>query len=268
MMPNLPAASTIAGTSAAGYVRTLSAPWAGDAIAVAARDVLLSWCHANDLDPALMLERDRIEIHANVGRPGYEVLWRKVDTSVPRRRDMPTQLVRTPLLVEPEGLLAGELWCGHVHRCGCDNDGRVRFFTCRQHVDPATGRHPGPHTGRPSLEPITGAPMADLGPAEWTNENPGTLAYRKGLPDVAALSAEAAHNLVLAQLTEITSRRPRPARAAILLAIGPHVRGIRAIVTRHAPAAGGPLCDRGCSPWPCPDYRDATEGIVAGWSIL
>jgi hypothetical protein len=266
MMPTMPATSTIAGTSAAGHVRTLSAPWAGDAIAAAARDVLSSWCHANGLVPARMLERDRIEIHPNPNRPGYEILWREVSADRTIRPEASTQLRRLPLLVEPEGLLAGELWCGHVHRCGCDDNGQVRFFTCRQHVDPVTGRHPGPHLGRPSLDPTTAAPMSDLGPAEWTNEHAGDVAYRDGLPDVAALPAEAAHALVLARLDAIRDARPRPPRAALLLAIGQHVQGVRAIIERHAPAVAGPLCDRQCAPWPCPDYRSATRGIVAGWA--
>lgn len=92
-----------------------------------------------------------------------------------------------------------------------------------------------------------------------------------GLPYAGDISPADAHALVLARLDAIAKRRPAWSvnPAAVLLIPGQHARGLRELAERHAPrtvvtpAAGGPLCEQRCAPWPCPDYRSAAAGIVA-----
>jgi hypothetical protein len=267
----------IAGVAAGGTIRTLTPPWHGQPHAEAARDVLLSWCRVNGLAPDRMLDRDRIEIHAADSAAGrhYIILWLEALPADPvgPGRETSTALRKTPLLIEPEGLLAGELTCGHVHSASSPVvDEPPLFFTCDQGIDPATGRHPGQHAGSRSETPRYR--RSDTGNGyrmSWPNEHPGEQAFREGLPYVGDMTPAAAHALVLARLGEITDRRPRVNRRQVLIAIGPHVRGLRAIVERHGPVTYGEKFPAACqSPdhagagpsFPCADYRDATAGIV------
>jgi hypothetical protein len=287
-MSTVLAGERIAGTTAGGHVRTLTPPLSTDPRLEAVRAVLVSWCTANGLRSGRMLERDRIEIHpldpGELARDRHEILWREVTDPSPgefgRGRDARTQLRRTPLLVEPEGLLADELTCGHVLIAPSSELGApALLYVCDQHIDPATGRHPGQHAGDWAGEhrlpagdwagePRPPRPEGTPPRVSWDNNHPGDMPFRDGLPYVGGMAPAEAHATVLARLDAITDRRPRVDRRAALVAIGPHVRGLRELANRHAPrtvataAAGGPLCERRCSGWPCPDYRQALAGIV------
>jgi hypothetical protein len=282
---------TIAGTLAGGHIRTLVAPFADDPIHPAGIAVLMSWCEANGMRPTRMLDRDRIEIHpldlGELARDRHEIHWREVihnpeDTQLGRGREARTELRKTPMIVEPVGLLAGELTCGHVLIAQSPVLGAPGLlFVCDQGIDPRNGRHPGQHAGdwagehRLPAGHWAGEPLRRPAPEDgtprrmsWDNPHPGDLPFRDGLPYAGDLAPADAHQLVLGRLTEIADRRPRVDRRASLVALGPHVRGLREIAERHAPrrettaAAGGPLCERRCSGWPCPDYRSGLAGIV------
>lgn len=269
------------GSLDAGRVRTLVAPWSDNPDAIAApRRVLASWCRANGLDPAKILERDGIEIHGPdpAGASSrYVIMYREV-VSQPegeRSRYARTELREVPLVVEPEGLLADELTCGHVLHHQDTVDAAPAFYTCDRHVDPANGRHPGPHTGGPSEDPLTARPMPASSPfgarPEWPNEVEGDQAFFAGVPYAGDMAPDRAHALVLDRLTAIADHRPRANRKNILVAIGVHVRGLRALATRHAPVIYGDAFPALCrdpahgepgETFPCADYRDALAGVV------
>lgn len=253
----------MAGTINGGTIRTLTAPWAQEPNAAAARAVLVSWCAANGMPADRILDRHPIEIRPHhLDGPGYVIVYQEV---LPREPNEPNREARTtprstPLIVEPEGMLDNGDTCGHVHRSSAEYVNiPPAFFVCDQGIDPVTGRHPGPHAGGHHRHPIAG------GRREWENENPGYLEFRGGIPYVGNMSPTDAHTLVLARLEAIVEARPGH---HLLLAVVPHLRGLRKIAERHAPrrysapAAGGPLCERRCSGWPCPDYRQALAGIV------
>ncbi len=242
------------------YVRVLAAPCDDDSAAAATRAVLVSWAHANGLPHDRMLARDPIEIRNSPDGPGQLIHYRECQLTPPTThgRDCQTVARTKPLLIEPVGLLNAELGCGHVAIL----HNPAAAHVCDQDIDPVTGRHPGPHSGGPAEHPITGAR------AEWPNEHPGDLPFRGGLPYAGDMAPAAAHAVSLACLNQLLDIRPRPRRETPLLT-HTHAHGLRKIAVRHAPrrysapAAGGPLCERRCSAWPCPDYRDALAGIVA-----
>lgn len=271
----------IAGTSDGGRIRTLSAPFAEDPDSAAVRAVLMSWCRANGLDPERMLERHNIEIHPRdddeLARDRYVIYWREYIPppagATGSAREGHTEVRKTPLLVEPEGLLADELTCGHVHLADSPVDGVATLpFTCREHIDPRTGRHPSRHLGGRAETP-TGQHAGGTGYVmSWPNEHPGDLAFRDGMPYAGDLDPHRAHALILVRLSEIADRRPRVNRRLALLAIGVHVRGLREIALRHEPhdtRNAGTVCNHdfvtgaGLTPWPCVEVRDALAGIIA-----
>lgn len=268
----------IAGTIDGGTIRTLTAPWPDQPDADAARAVLLSWCRANDLNPERMRQQDRIEIHAATSGPRgrYEILWREAVVAPPggRRDEVRAKVRYTPLRVEPEGLIAGELSCGHVHSAPSPVvDDPPLCFTCDQGIDPATGRHPGEHQGGRSLDRPAGEPAGPVTAyrMSWPNEHEGDQAYCGGLPDITGMAPDAAHALVLGRLAAMLERRPRVDRRRTLIAIGPHVTGLRILAERHGPHATRGIetvCDvdyhagTGLTPWPCLDYQAAFSGIV------
>lgn len=277
----------IAGTMDGGRIRTLAAPFRDDPTSTAGRAALVSWCHANGLKPDWMLERLNIEIH-NLDPEGltgnrYVIYWREVLPQAPadRGREARTELRKSPLLVEPEGLLAGELTCGHVHTEPSPvADAEPLSFVCDQDIDPATGRHPGSHQGGRSINPATGRPADEGGTRyrmSWPNDHPGEQPFRAGLPDVAGLTPAAAHAAVLARLDAAADRRPRVDRSKALIAIGPHVAGLRRLAERHEPRAtrdAGDVCSHdyvsatGLTAWPCAEVRDAFAGIVAFAAVV
>lgn len=264
----------IAGTLEGGRIRTLAAPdRERDPAALA---VLLSWCVANGLPTARMLDRHHIEIHEAANGPGgnYEIVYREVQLPTTPGREARTETRKRALLVEPEGLLAGELTCGHVHASPSPVlDAPALFFTCDQGIDPATNRHPGQHTGLASELP--GGRRDELGTGyrmSWPNDHAGEQAFREGLPYLGDLAPNDAHALALARLDAIAERRPRVDRRNVLVAIGPHVRGLRELAERHGPhslrGSDDVVCDHdfvvgtGLTEWPCPDYRAAFAGVV------
>lgn len=264
----------IAGTLEGGRIRTLAAPdRERDRPAL---EVLLSWCVANGLPTARMLDRHHVEIREVPNGPGgtYAIHYREVQLPTTPGREARTELRERALLVEPEGLLAGELTCGHVHAAPSPVlDAPALFFTCDQGVDPATSCHPGRHTGGASEMP--GGRRDELGTGyrmSWANDYPGEQAFQDGLPYVGDLTPDEAHALVLARLVAMAERRPRVDRRNVLVAIGPHVRGLRELAERHGPhnlRGTGIVCDHdfvvgtGITDWPCLDYRAAFAGIVA-----
>jgi hypothetical protein len=288
-MSHVLAGERIAGTTAGGHVRTITPPLSTDPRLEAVRAVLMSWCTANGLRPGRMLDRDRVEIHpldaGELARDRHEILWREVTDPEPgqpgRGREARTQLRRTPLLVEPAGLLSDDLTCGHVRIEPSPVLGApALLYVCDEHIDPATGRHPAAHAGDWAGEHRLPAgdwageprpPRAEGTPPRlvWDNEQPGDLPFRDGLPYLGDMDPHIAHALVLDRLNhsqaETERRRGRPGAVAAAIA---HLAGLRRVAERHAPrtvatpAAGGPLCERRCSGWPCPDYRDALAGVV------
>lgn len=270
----------LAGTLADGHVRTLFAPISTDPDSAAPREVLESWCRANNIVPTRLWAPGPIEIHAldpdELAHDRHEICWHETQAGDPGR----THLRTTPLLIEPAGILAGDLTCGHVQiECSTALGAPALLFVCDQHIDPRTGRHPGPHAGdwagehrlppasgeaRPRPE-VTARRMSRM---SWDNHHPGTIAFRDGLPYVGAMTPGAAHALVLARLDDMHQPRPQMNRARALISLDQHTRGLRELAERHAPrrqttpAAGGPLCERRCAPWPCSDYRDGLSGIV------
>lgn len=271
--------NAVAGVQDGGRIRTLAAPLPRERDTEAALEVLLSWCRANGLPTDLMLGRHHIEIHQAPNGPEgqYEILWREAlppDPDGPHR-ELGTVLRRSPLLVEPQGVLAGENTCGHVRTEPSPVvDGSPLFFACDQFTDPATSRHPGEHTGNRAIDPATDRPAGPDGTGyrmTWPNEHPGEMAFRYGVPYVGDMDPHIAHALILARLTAIADRRPPVTRDSTLIRIFPHVRGLREIALRHEPLDtlnAGTVCNHdyvsatGLTAWPCPDYRDALAGIV------
>ena len=268
--------ATVAGTMAGGAIRTLTLPF-GDAPDLAAvRAVLMSWLRANHIDPARLRDRDRIEIHPDA-HFGHVIMFREVLTPAPGAggHEARTTVRKMMLRVEPEGLLADELTCGHVHTSPSPvADADPLNFTCDQDINPADGRHPGDHTGNRSIDPETNRPAGPDGTGyrmTWPNTHPGEQAYHAGLPTTDGLTTTAAHALILARLAAIADRRPPVNRRKSLIAIFKHVRGLREIAVRHLPRDtrhAGTVCDHdfvsatGLTPWPCVEVRDALAGIV------
>jgi hypothetical protein len=240
-------------------IRALTVPSGDSPDAVATRAVLVSWARANGLPDDRVLSRDPIEIRDEPDGSGRVIHYREVQLKPPGSdsRHVVTVPRTKPLLVEPVGLLNGELSCGHVSVLLNPANAHV----CDQDIDPATGQHPGWHSGGPADHPITGTR------ANWPNEHPGQIVFRNGLPYTGDMPPTDAHALALARLTAILDARPR--RDHLLLNVRAHAHGLRKLAERHAPrrdttsAVGGPLCERRCAGWPCPDYRQALAGIVA-----
>ncbi len=245
-------------TATRDEVRTIRPPWPEESNNEAAIQVLMSWLRANHVDPRRLLSRNPIEIHPS-DRFGHVIMFREVVTPAPggRGHEARTTVRNVPLQVEPEGLLADELTCGHVHVAPSPvADADPLNFTCGQGINPADGRHPGDHTGRRSIDPETNRPA---GPNRtgyqmtWPNTHPGEHAFHQGMPTAAALE-----------------RRPRVDRRKALIAIGPHMHALVRIAERHAPHATlnrGIVCRAdyvtgNLTTWPCADYRDAAAGIV------
>jgi hypothetical protein len=278
----------VAGTMSGGTIRTLSLPF-GDAPDLAAvRAVVLSWCEANGLPPGRMRERDYIEIHpddlgqADLGR--HVIMWREFIPppagATGSQREGSTKLRKTPLLVEPAGLLTeDESTCGHVRIERSPVLGApALLFVCDQGVDPATGRHPAQHTGdyagehRPPGGEPPRRPETQGYRMSWDNEHPGDQAFRDGVPYLGGMAPHLAHALILARLKAIADRRPPVNRRNVLVSLHAHVLGLREIALRHEPRDtrdAGTVCDHdfvsatGLTPWPCAEVRDALAGIVA-----
>lgn len=279
--------STVAGTLDGGRIRTIAAPWRDSPDAEAVRAVLTSWCLANGLLPARMLEREPIEIRdrdpEELARGRYEIVWREV-VGAGAGGEARSTVRRTPLVLEPEGLLADELTCGHVLISPSAVLGApALLFVCDQHIDPRTGRHPGQHTGDwagehrppPVNEPVDPAVVRPEVPTyrmSWDNEHPGEQPFRDGMPYAGGLSPDDAHRLILDRLREIADRRPMVNRRLALIATVRHVRGLREIALRHEPHAtreAGTVCNHdfttgaGLTTWPCVEVRDALGGIIS-----
>lgn len=218
-------------------------PHRGDPNADAHRAALLSWCTVNGLDPARMSGDDSIDVDEhNISYTNA------VDGSVGRtlRDGNPTIYTRgaTPLRVRPVGMIVGDRFCGHLKAVVIDADEyRFTVMTCRVHIDPDTGRHPGAHT-----DSTTGD--------KWANEYPGTSAFRDWQPDVTGMSPGEVHALILGRLDQAGARNPHTVPSRVLIQLGPHLAGIRAIIERHAPARS--------YLWPDEDYIDAAAGLVYG----
>src|SRR6185312_7912674 len=128
-------------------------------------------------------------------RDRHIILWREVVSPRPGEngggRPAVTELRRSPLIVEPEGLLTPDgLTCGHVRIEPSPVLGApALLFVCDQGIDPATGKHPAGHSGDwagehrlPPADPVP-RPRHDSQPRRlvWDNEHPGDLAHRDGV---------------------------------------------------------------------------------------
>lgn len=216
-------------------------PW--DRRGDATRACLLAWCTVNGLPTAHMLGNRTITVYPARREIDY---WEIGDVRGTGRLmevsgDGPRRL-RAELVAEPVGILIGEDVCGHMQRRSKST------LRCNVEVD-ATGRHPGTH--------VDG--LHDN--AEWPNENPGVLDYRRGRPDVTGRTPHEQHVLVLTALDERASM-PHPGSTAARDLKG--LDGRRRILDRHQPMTTSPLCDRRCATWPCPDYTAAAAGLVTG----
>lgn len=224
------------------------------------RDVLLSWCAVNQLPADRCTDRRQIEVDMTGRTITY---FRALDDDDARtartepggRNGVDLEPTTIPLLHDPLGrLIADDPTCGHY--LAHDQGARA----CVREVDPIGGLHRGVH-------------QADGG-AMWGNNYPGVFDWAGGSPDVAGRSPGDQHVLVLTALERVpvvARYLGEPAPADTLW----KARGL--ILERHAPTSvAGPAHCRNYytevnpgivghfSPWPCPDYRDAAQGLVTG----
>lgn len=239
---------------------------------------LIAWCTVNGLPVEQMREQDGIRVDLEAGTVHYQ---RIRGTG---RHGFDTTPVRRHLHTAPAGVLLGDTVCGHLLNAD-------PVLSCRVDVDPDSGRHPGDHADL----------LADQA---WPNECPGTVAFVGGIADATELAPADAHALALERLASLIARPRQLAeivRGGVMLVTRPvsdvnGLQGRRSILERHAPhrrhvridpngavyragsvQAGTENAVRSlCQPcgdgrhdqrgalWPCPDYRNASAGLVAG----
>lgn len=253
-VPAPPSGARPGGTRMTNSYR-LPMPIPGTARHDALRAVLVSWLVANGIDTwgvdtaeGITVEGRSIDYHEPIRTGGVQ------QRSPVSGRPL-TAEVSWPLSLSPRGVLAEEWTCGHIDMI----DPRPpvpRAAVCIVDVDPDTDRHPGHHRDK------TGH--------TWTNQHPGGQPFRDGIPDVTGMAPDAIHDLVRDRLHRLEFGVSGPGGlAAGVVHAQAHAAGLRQLTKTHAPdvdRSSGPWCahPRIGERWPCPEYLNATAGLICG----